>query len=89
MPNTLLEDVFLQFLVIFSLTLDTLAADLEVMMVGAGLGDDQGAQADGGELVGVVGHVNVAVPDDHHDGGLKCELPAGFGVYVDYDILAF
>ena len=55
----------------------------------AAQGDEEEAQEDGGELVEVVGHVNVAVPDDHHDGGLKCELPAGFGVYVDYDILAF
>ena len=75
-----MEDVFpSQCFVIFSLTLDTLAADLEVMMVGAGLGDDQGAQADGGELVGVVDHVIVAVPGDHHDGGLECELHAGLG----------
>ena len=63
----------------FSLTLDTLAADFEVMMVCAGLGDDQGAQADGGELVGVVDHVIVTVPGDHHDGGLQCELHAGLG----------
>ena len=64
---------------VISLTLDTLAADLEVMMVGAGLGDDQCAQADGGELVGVVDHVIVAVPGDHHNGGLQCELHAGLG----------
>ena len=66
-------------MLIFVLTLDTLSADLEVVVVGAGLGNDQGAQTDGGELVGVVEHVIVAVPGDHHDGGLQSELHAGLG----------
>ena len=52
-------------------------------------GDEEETQADGGELVGVVGHVDVAVPDDHHDVGLKYELHPRFGVYVDSEILVF
>ena len=52
-------------------------------------GDEEEAHADGGELVGVAGHVDVAVPDDHHDVGLKYELHPRFGVYVDSEILVF
>ena len=40
------------------------------MVVSAGLGDDDGAEADAGQLVGVVDQVRVVVPGDHQDGRL-------------------
>ena len=40
------------------------------MVVSAGLGDDDGAEADAGQLVGVVHQVRVVVPGDHQDGRL-------------------
>ena len=40
------------------------------MVVSAGLGNDDGAEADAGQLVGVVDQVRVVVPGDHQDGRL-------------------
>ena len=55
------------------LTFYILSTDFKVVMVCAGLGQDENTQAGTGKLVGVPGHV-VVPPGDHHDGGLQGKL---------------
>ena len=62
----------------YNSTSNILATGVEVMMVGAGLGDDDGADGDAAELGGVVGEV-VPAPGHHQDGGLQGELQRGLG----------
>jgi len=58
-----------------------LPADLEVVVVSAGLGQDKDTEACTGQLVGVEGDVVIA-PGDHHDGGLQGQLQGGLGQHA-------
>ena len=48
-------------------------------MVRAGLGDDESAETNAGQLVGVVGQTVVLQPGDREDGDLQAQLHRGLG----------